>query len=145
MSKRIFAATIGVLSVFAGLAASGYAISVSEDFRNPAVSFWFAALGELVMCSMAFAGLGIGIRYLRFAFTGHDTSNDGLIRPILLGMGLFFPSFLLSLPLTLFSANRFWPHDTQSPERALQVSAALGLASAVFFSARMLKKRKARV
>lgn len=47
MLKRIIGLTVGIIAVFAGLIAIGYAIEGIEDFRNPAVPFRLVVGGEL--------------------------------------------------------------------------------------------------
>jgi hypothetical protein len=70
MAKRIIAGILGTLAVFASLLPLGYAFEILKDFGNPDVSFWPNVLGELLMCSIALAGLCMGIRFLRFASSG---------------------------------------------------------------------------
>jgi hypothetical protein len=142
MSKRVLAGTLGLLAMVAGCGAALYAIKGSQDFKNPGVDFWGAALGELAMCSMAFAALGIGLRLLDFASTGRENPIHGWMRPVPLGTGMFFPGFVFSLPLTLFCANRIWRNDRQSPDIALEVSLGIGFASAILCMSWMLKKHK---
>jgi len=142
MPKRVLAGTLGLLAMIAGCGAALYAIQACKDFKNPDVNFWGAALGVLVMCSMAFAASGIGLRLLDFATTGHENPIHGWMRPVLLGTGMFFPGFVFSLPLTLFCADRIWRNDRQAPDIAFEVSVGIGLASAILGTAWMLKKQK---
>ena len=142
MPKRAFAGTLGLLAMIAGCGAALYAIQACKDFKNPYVNFWGTAFGVLVMCSMAFAGLAIGLRLLDFASTGRENPIHGWMTPVLLGIGTFLPGFVFSLPLTLFCANRIWRSDRQAPDIALEISLGIGIASAVLCTAWMLKKHK---
>jgi hypothetical protein len=141
MSKRIISSVLGVLAFFAGLLATVFTIEGFEDFRTPAVSFGVAAIGEILMGSTALTGLGMGIRFLRFAWRGRDERNSSWLRPALLGIGCFFPAVLLSLPLTILWARHTWPGDGQKYFAALQVSLCIGLAAAIVGCAVLLKKR----
>lgn len=142
MSKRIVASALGVIAVFAGLIALAYAIEAIEDFSNPAVPFRLAAVGELIMFSIALAALGIGIRFLRFGWRGSSNGSSGWVRPVLLGIGFFFPGFVFSLPLTILWARLTWPGDGQSDLAAMEVSLYIGVAAAVVCCAVLLKKRR---
>jgi cytochrome bd-type quinol oxidase subunit 2 len=122
---------MGVLGVLAGLVAVGFAIEGISDFGNPAVPVRFTILGEVLLCSMAFFGLSLGISSLRMAWNGRDERKNNWIWPIILGIGSFFPGFLFSLPLTLFWANRTWPGDGQSSLAAIEVSVYIGIAAAI--------------
>jgi hypothetical protein len=70
MAKRIIAGILGTLAVFGSLLPLGYAFEILTDFKNPDISFWANVLGELFICSIALAGLWVGIRFLRFASSG---------------------------------------------------------------------------
>ena len=71
MAKRIAASLLGVLAIAAGLVAFLYAFEGTEDFRNPAaMPFRFVVIGELVMFSMSLTALWVGVRLLRYAWSG---------------------------------------------------------------------------
>lgn len=144
MSKRVIASTVGVIAVLASLIPLAYAFFGLEDFRNPAVPFRFAAIGEVVACAMAFASLGIGIRFLRFARSGRSDSGSSCVTPILLGLGSFFPGFIFSLPLTVFWADHTWPGDRQSYRAAEDASFCVGLAAAIISFVVLVKRRNVR-
>jgi len=97
--ERIVAAIMGPVALFTPFVAAVYAITALEDFKNSAVSFWSAAGGELIMCSMALVALDLGIRFLRFAFVGNTSRNSSWIRQLFLGIACFFPAFIFSLIL----------------------------------------------
>jgi hypothetical protein len=140
MSKRIVAAVVGIIAVFAGLFAVAYAIEGIQDFTNPAVPVRLAVLGEFIMCSLAFAALTIGIRLLRFSIAGRSDRSTVWVKPALLGIGSFFPGFVFSLPFTLLWARHTWPGDGQSYLAATEVSCYIGVAAAIICSALLLKK-----
>jgi hypothetical protein len=141
MIKRIVRAIVGVLGVLAGLVAVGFAIEAISDFGNPAVPVRFAILAEVLLCSMAFFGLALGISLLRMAWNGRDERRNNWIWPIILGIGCFFPGFLFSLPLTLFWANHTWPGEGQSSLAAIEVSVYIGIAAAVTCSVALFIRR----
>ena len=70
MTKRIIAGILGTLAAFASVLPLGYAFEILKGFGNADVSFWPNVLSELLMCSIALAGLWMGIRFLRFASSG---------------------------------------------------------------------------
>jgi hypothetical protein len=53
MFKRIVAAIVGLVAVFAGLVSCFFTIKATADFKDPGVSFWSAAFGILIMSSMS--------------------------------------------------------------------------------------------
>jgi hypothetical protein len=108
MAKRIVSGILGAIAAFGSLLPLLYAFEIFKDFGNPDISFWPSVLGALLMCSIAIAGLWIGIRFLRFALSGESKPDNSLAKPILLGIGFFFPGFLFSLPVTLLWADRSW-------------------------------------
>lgn len=134
---------MGVIGAFAGLVALAYAIEAIQDFTNPAVPVRLAILGEFIMCSMAFGGLTIGIGLLRFSISGRSERSTRWVRPVLLGIGSFFPGFVFSLPLTVLWADHTWPGDGQSYLAAIEVSCYAGVAVAIICTAVLLKKRNA--
>jgi hypothetical protein len=144
MTKRIVASAVGLLALVAGLIAIVYAVEGIEDFTNPAVPFRLFALGEFLMCSMAFGAFGIGMRFLQFARCGRTDQNRGWTRSVLLGIGVFFPGFLFSLPLTILWANHTWPGDGQSVFSAIEVSVYVGLAAAAICWLLLWKKSRSR-
>ena len=140
MWKRILGLSVGAIAAFAGLIALAYAIEGLEDFRNPAVPFRLFVAGELVMCSMAFAALAIGTRLLRFGWSGRSPGRGSWVRPVLLGIGCFFPGLVFSTPLTLLWARHTWPGDGQSYLAAMEVSCYFGVGAAIICSILLVKK-----
>jgi hypothetical protein len=63
------------------------------------------------------------------------------MRPMLLGIGFFFPGFVFSLPLTILWARLTWPSDGQSDLAAMQVSLYIGLTAAIVCTIVLLRKR----
>jgi hypothetical protein len=98
----------------------------------------------LGMCSMTLGALVIRVRFLRFALTARNPGKGGVwLRPILLGCGLFFPVFVVSLAVGLNWAYRV-PHGNQDENAlaALKVSLCLSFASAVIGSGVLLRKAR---
>jgi hypothetical protein len=142
MSKRIVASAMGVLALAAGLIAVVYALEGMEYFTKPAAPLRLVVLGELLLCSMALAAFGIGIRFLQFARYGRIDQSRGWTRRLLLGIGIFLSGFLFSLPLTILWANHTWPGDGQSVFAALEGSVYTGVAAAgVYWLLRWKKSR----
>jgi len=142
--KRIVAFTVGLLALAASIIAIVYAAEGIEDFTNPAVPLRLAALGEILMCSMSFAAFGIGTRFIQFARHGRNRPSRGWTRPVFLGLGVFFPGFLFSLPLTILWARHTWPGDGQSDFAAMEVSVYTGLGAAVICWLVLWKKSRSR-
>jgi hypothetical protein len=141
MVKRILAAAMGVSAVLAGLQASFFAVSATDDFTNPAVQLWVSVLGEAVSCAAAFVGFGIGARFLHFAWTGRRELKSVWLRSALISVGLFFPGFIFSLPLTFFLVGRTW----QNGDTALQISLGIGLIAVIVGATWFLKRRNQRI
>jgi hypothetical protein len=143
--KRVLAGALGVLGLLAGVMATVYAVEGFEDFRDPAVSVPGTILFELVMCSMAFAALTIGIRLMRFSVSGRSDRGWGRVKAVLLGIGCFFPAFLLSAPLAILWAEHTWPGDRQSDFVALKVSCSVAMATAIVCCIVLFRKSSAKV
>lgn len=141
MARRIIAGILGTLAVFASLLPLGYAFEIFKDFKNPDVSFWPNVLGVLFMCSIALAGLWVGMRFVRFASSGRSQQSNSWMKPVLLGIGFFFPGFVFSLPITMLWASRTWPGDEGKIDLALQVSVLVGAAAATICTILLIRKR----
>jgi len=141
MAKRIIAGILGLLALFASLLPMGYAFEFLSDFKNPDVTFWSNFLGELFMCSIALVGFWMGIHFLQFASTGRGQQSNSWMRPVLLGIGLFFPGFVFSLPITMLCADRIWPGDGQKSILALEVSVFAGMAATTIGTILLIRKR----
>jgi hypothetical protein len=74
-NKRRIEGILGTIAVFGSLLPLGYAIEIFKDFKNPDIAFWPNALGELVLCSIAFTGFWIEIRFLRYASKSSATAE----------------------------------------------------------------------
>ena|SRR5271156_835115 len=144
MAKRIAASLLGALAIAAGLVAFLYAFEGTEDFRNPAVPLRFVVIGELIMFSMSLAALWVGIRLLRYTWSGDRGPSDSWLRPALLGIGCFFPGCIFSLPLTVLWAQHKWPGDGQSVFAAMEASFCVGIGTAILCCISFLKKHFAR-
>lgn len=142
MWKRVVAGSLGVLAMLAGLVALGYARMGIVDFRHGVDHLWPDAAGEFILCAIALATLGIGIRFLRFAWSGRSEQSNGWLRAILIGIGFFFPGFVFSLPLTVLWARHTWPGDGQSGLAAMEVSVYIGIAAAITCCVALLTRRK---
>jgi hypothetical protein len=141
MLRRILGSAVGALAVFASVICLYYAIQGIGDFRNPAMPLLLAATIQLVLWSMALVALGIGIQLVRFGWNGLSDRSTSQPRPILLGIGCFFPGFVFSLPVTVLWARYTWPGDGQSVFAAMEVSSYIGFATAIVACIVLLKKR----
>lgn len=130
MPKRVFAAIVGVVAMIAGAIALLGAVRLFPDFLNPAVPFHVNVAAVIVAFSWAFAAFAIGIRWLGFSSGGRSHRNTWAT-PIVIGVGCFFPAFLVSLPVTLFWARHAWPGDGQSELVAVEVSMYVGIAAEI--------------
>jgi hypothetical protein len=140
--KRILVAAVGFVALAASALAAIYAHMALDDFKNPAVPFRFAVVGNLVMWSIAFALLLGAVHFLRFGWSGRNTASKPWLRAVVLGAGFFFPGFVFSLPLTLFWANHHWAGEAQSELPALEVSFYIGIAAALICFLTLLKRGK---
>jgi hypothetical protein len=139
--RRILGSVVGMVAVFASIICLHYAIQGIDDFRNPAIPLLLAATIQLVLWSMALVALGIGIQLVRFGWNGRSDRSTSRPRPILLGIGCFFPGFVFSLPVTVLWAHHTWPGDAQSVFAAMEVSFYIGVAAAIVACIVLLKKR----
>jgi hypothetical protein len=144
MPKRLFAGVVGILSLCACYIASAFAIEALDDFKYSGIEWW-AVVGELTMCLMAITSLSIGIRFLRFAWTGGQLSLGGPLRPLLLGAGLFFPGFVFTLPLTMFVGSRFAPVGKQDKWLlgGFAVSFCIGIVTGTVGSVLLFRRHRA--
>jgi hypothetical protein len=132
------------MALFAALVASLYAIMGFEDFKNPAVSFWLSAVGEVILWSMVLVALDLGIRFLRFALVGKSRRNSTWMRRLLVGIACFFPGFLFSALLAGFWTKYVWPRRYPGDTLLLVFSLCVGAAAAVVGSIAQLRKRTER-
>ncbi len=140
--KRVLVASVGIVALAASAVAAIYAHMAFDDFKNPAVPFRLALLGNLVMWSIAVALLLGAIRFLRFGWSGKSTTGKPWVRALVVGMGFFFPGFVFSLPLTLFWANHHWAGEAQSELPAFEVSFYIGIAASLTCFVTLLKRGK---
>jgi len=142
--KRILSGILGVLAGLGGFVAFSYASMAAGDFRNPAVSIWTALLGSVLIWLLTLGAFGFAVHLLKYSIAGEPFHIPGWMRALILGALSFFPGFLLSLvPMALWVSHR-WPRDNHAQERALLVSACVGLASVVLVSVVLLKKSSRR-
>lgn len=139
MTKRTLATAVGALAILGGVYASLLALKASEDFQNPAAGFWPTILGETIVCSAAFVGFGIGIRFLYFGWTGHEEQTPSWVRTALISIGVFFPGFIISLPVAFLCAARVWGNL----DIALPISISVGLISSLVCVGLHVKWRRA--
>jgi hypothetical protein len=149
MLRRIVAGIVGGLALAASFFASIYAIEALKDFRTTDIvaAPWWMIAAELTMCSMALGTLAIGFRFLGFAITGRDNVRNGLwLRPILLGIGLFFPVFLVSLVLGFYWAYHVHSHANPDDKVlvAFKISCSSGVAAAIIGSAILFRRARTR-
>jgi len=120
-----------------------------DDFRSTDIASapWWAIAGELTMWSMALFTFVIGLRFSSLALTGRSIEYAGRwLKPIVLGAGLFFPFFLVSLVVGLYWAYHLQSHGNPDDSAlvALRVSAGTGVAAAIVGSAVMLARGRRR-
>ena len=132
--KRSIATVLGVGAVLVSLIAFTCPIK--------GVAFEAAVIGHVIMCSLGLAAVGMGIRFLRFAWSGNCLESSGWMRPLLLGIGFFFPGFIFSLPITMIWANYRRGCEAQSGSNGIEISFYIGIAAAVICCIMLLKKRK---
>jgi hypothetical protein len=141
VAKRIIAGILGSLAVFGSLLPLGYAYEILKDFGNPEVSFWPNVGGELLFCLIAVAGFWTGLRFLRFAASGESQQSGSWVKPLLLGIGSFFPGFVFSLPINIFWMSHTWPGDDGKLDLAFGLSAGVGVATSIICTILLFRKR----
>jgi len=141
MAKRIVLGIFGATAAFGSFLPLGYAFEIFKDFNNPDTSFWPNVLGVVLMCSIALPGFWLGMRFLGFALTGRSEQTNSVAKPILLGIGSFFPGFVFSLPITILWVSRKWPGDNGKIGLAFKASASVGVAAAIICTVLLLRKR----
>jgi len=134
--KRTVAAALAVIAAFASFIAFVCPIEGAEYVRNP---FWFTVFGHAIMWSLGLGALGIGIRLLRFARSGRYREGSGRMRPLVLGIGCFFPGFMFSLPITMVWAD--YRHG--APGNGIAISFYIGVLATIICWIVLLRKRKA--
>jgi hypothetical protein len=143
--KRMLVAAVGIVALAASAIAAIYAHMALGDFKNPAVPFRFALLGNLVMWSTVVTLLLGGFRFLRFGWSGKNTASKPWVMALVMGAGFFFPGFVSSLPLTLFWANHHWAGKAQSELPAFEVSFYIGIATSLVCFVALLKRGKPKI
>ena len=137
MAKRIISGMLGAMAALGSLLPLGYAFEIFKDFNNPEVPFWPNVFGVLILSGIAVTGVLVGISFLRFAASGRESPNQGWVKPVLLGVGSFFPAF----PLTIIGVDRKWPHDETKVFLPFEASACIGVAVGVICSIVLLRRR----
>jgi hypothetical protein len=141
MPKRILAALVGLIAVVAGCVTLIYAFSAADGYSTPGPTAKADPIAAFLMLSMAVAIFVIAVRFLRFAWKSSITARNGWVRPVLLGIGFFFPGFVFSLPLTLAWETFRRPCAGPGDDVALKVSMYVGIASASICFAVLMRKR----
>ena len=144
VGKRVLAASVGIVALGASAVAAIYAHMALDDFKNPAVPFGLALLGNLVMWSIAVALLLGAIRFLRFGWSGKSTTSKPWVRALIVGTGFFFPGFVFSLPLTMFWANHRWAGEAQSELPAFEASFYIGIVASLICFVTLFKRGKSK-
>jgi len=126
--------------MLASLLPLGYAFVFLKDFKDPSVTLWTKVLLELVLALVGLTALVAGVDLLRFAVSGRSLGKSGWVRPLLLGIGLFFPGFVFSLPIALFAVWRSG-HRFDKSSLPFEASACIGLLGAIIGTTILLGKR----
>lgn len=144
MNKRPIAGILGSIALIASFWPAVDAFEMFREIGTPEGSFWPDLAGGIIMASIGFGAVLLGIRQLCFALTGTVKESNGWLKPILLGIGFFFPGFVFSLPLTILFVTRVWPHNDGKIDLAFEASVCLGVLASVTCAALLLRKRKAK-
>ncbi len=134
---------MGLLGVLAGFYACGLTWEVTRGFPSHELSIWKELLGILLIGSVAFGGLTLGIRFLGFALLGEIAQAKGRPALVLLGLGCFFPGFALSFPLITLLWVVHQPNEDAAALTALGVSVSVGVIAAIAGCALLLRRRSA--
>jgi hypothetical protein len=129
--KRTIAAALGVIAGLVSLIA--FVCPVGGLTSRAAV------LAHVMMCSIGLVVLWAGVRFLRFAWSGQDRESSGWMKPLVLGIGCFFPGFMFSLPFTMVWAD--YRHNASG--NGVKISFYIGVLTTIIYWIVLLKKRKA--
>ena len=139
MFKRTIAAAIGLLAILAGVVAVllffGFLADTFQDPRNNPLKI--AIPVDLAILLMGCCAIALGAKFISCGWDDPIDWRSSWVRPILLGLGLFFPGLVFSIPLGAFLSSRFWPGDNDGP---FVISAWIGVATALISSATLLTK-----
>jgi hypothetical protein len=97
-----------------------------------------AVLARAMMCSIGLIALWMGVRFLRFGWSGGCPESSDWMRPLVLGIGCFFPGFMFSLPITIVWAD--YRHG--APGNGIAISFYIGVLATIIYWIVRLKKRK---
>jgi hypothetical protein len=139
--KRVVAGTVGIFAILAACVSLLYALDAASDFKHAEQLRWADVLGILLIWSITLTAFGMGVRFLRFAWSNANAPIKGRLGAFLLGLGFFFPGFIFSLPVTLICAWRLWPGNLEKEEAALRASSGIGIVAAIICFAILLRKR----
>jgi hypothetical protein len=144
MAKRIIAGILGALAIFGSLLPLVYAFEIFKDIGSPDAPFWPTILLVIFLCLLALVGVWIGVRFLLYALTDVSQPKNTLIRPVLLGIGLFFPGFLFSylIFISTLSVIRIRSLADISIELIFAVSACVGVATTIISTVLLLRHRR---
>jgi hypothetical protein len=129
--KRTIAAALGAIAALVSLIA--FVCPVGGLASEAAV------LAHVMMCSIGLVVLWMGLRFLRFARSGRYRESSGWMRPLVLGIGCFFPGFMLSLPITMVWAD----YRRGAAGDGVKISFYIGVLATILYWIVLLKKRKA--
>jgi hypothetical protein len=142
MPKRIIAGTLGLLAMLAGVVACAYAFEAAAEFRSQEIPFWTTALGSLLMGTISLSALVLGMRFLRFAFLGRSSEIKSRFGLVLLGLGCFFPGFIISVPFAvIWEEHKYQNHDV-SPPASFLVCLLIGVLAAIVACVVLLRRRR---
>ena len=128
--KRTIATIVGVIAALVSIVA--FICPVGGLASGAAI------LAHVIMCSIGLVGAGMGVRFLRFAWSGQYRESSGWMRPLVLGMGCFFPGFMFSLPITMV-----WAGYRRAPGDGVKISFYVGFLATIICWIVLLRKRKA--
>ena len=140
--KRTIYGIMGAILGIGSLLPLGYAYESLKDVKACGDPVWLNLTGAAVMGTLAFSGLCLSFRFLRFAICGVEKQSARWANVLLLGIGAFFPGFIFSLPITMVLAAHRWPDDDL---KGLWLSTGAGVVAMVASTVYQLRRRDAAV
>jgi cytochrome bd-type quinol oxidase subunit 2 len=141
MPKRIAIVTLGLLSILAGVYASGMAYELGRDVLSHTATGWAEVAGVAVSLFVAVCGFGLGAEFLHFGATGEASVWAGRVKLAILTVAGFLPGFVFSFPLTAFYEVRVAKNSLNGFTSAVTISACIGVLTSVAFGFSLWRKR----
>ncbi len=139
MFKRATATLVGLFAILAGLIAllnfvEFFFDTLRDPHNNPPI---IGIPIDFVILCMGCGAVALGVKFALYGWNDPGGWRTSWIRPILLGLGLFFPGLVFSIPLAFFIASR---SPSGEDTEGFSIALWIGLATAVIGCATLLTR-----